>query len=122
MNARALKTLLRECAVLLTALAFIMSGALAPRQHAEAAAFGALTGDGFVICHPDAADASDPAKLPASHRCDQCAICHFNGVAVISSDGVASRDWQALALMAGSAGLSGAARAALPFATGPPAA
>ncbi len=120
MNARVLTTLLRECVVLLTALAFIMSGALTPRQHAEAAAFGLLGGDGFVLCHPDAAGAGDPVKLPADHHCDQCVAHHMAGLAVDAPEIAATRDWREVAQAAGAFGLHGAARAALPFATGPP--
>ncbi len=122
MIARAAKPLLRECAVLLTALAFIMAGVLAPRQHAEAAALGLMAGDGSFICHPgETADhTGDPAKLPADHHCDQCVACHFTGTPVVAADLQLRQDWRIAALSAASEKPAKAVRAGQPSARGPP--
>ncbi len=122
MTAPSAHSLLRECAVLLMALAFIVSGALAPRQHAEAAALGLLSGATSFVCHGEGDSGGDPAKLPAGHACEQCLACHLHGAAAEAAalPGVA-RDWLAVERASGTAGLFGARRTALPFATGPPA-
>lgn len=112
--------ILREIAVLLTALAFLVGVATARQEHAVAVASAGATAGLLVLCHGEPAPDPSPGKLPVCHHCEHCLACH----PLLPADVVALarplRGWQPAPGRLDVASLTGAARAALPFATGPP--
>jgi hypothetical protein len=77
MNRHPVRALLREVAVLVTALAFLVAGNLVSREHLFARA--GLPSQVATLCHgnPDAAPATpdSPGKQRAAYLCDHCVAC-----------------------------------------------
>lgn len=119
MNRHPARIVLRELAVLVTALALVVAGNLATRAH-----LSAHSGPPTVLCHgaPEAGAASNgwPDAQHDGHLCNLCACCQATLAATALPD-LAPRPLRHEARVAAATPRAAmAARRDLPPATGPP--